>query len=95
MDLSLSFTKISRHSKSPSDPEQIATWAQKRFEAPALDKSGLTGGVWFAVKTENTVYAVLELLGQNIVPPTEERIVEIEAFGFRLGHLLNEKEGRF
>jgi hypothetical protein len=55
------------------------------------DSSGLTGGIWFALKTEDTVYAVIELLGSLVAPPTQERILEIESFGFYLGHLLEER----
>ena len=54
------------------------------------DSSGLTGGIWFALKTENTVYAVIELLGRQVTPPTEELIVGIENFGIQLGHLVQE-----
>jgi hypothetical protein len=58
------------------------------------DSSGLTGGIWFALKTEDTVYAVVELLGRQITPPTEELIVGIESFGIHLGHLLAERAGK-
>lgn len=55
------------------------------------DNAGLHGGVWFAVKTDRTVYGVFELLGRNLPPATEELLVGIEAFGMRLGNLLEEK----
>ncbi len=55
------------------------------------DSSGLTGGVWFALQTEDTVFAVIELLGRHVVPPTKELILGIESFGMTLGHLLEER----
>lgn len=55
------------------------------------NQSGLTGGIWFALKTEDTMYGVIELLGQHLVPPTEELILGIESFGIHLGHLLQER----
>jgi hypothetical protein len=58
------------------------------------EKSGLTGGLWFALKTDDTVYAVIELLGQYIVPPRKELIIEIENIGIRLGNLLQERAAR-
>jgi len=54
-------------------------------------KSGLTGGIWFAVRTEDTVYAVIELLGHNVIPPSQELILGIESFGIHLGHLLKSR----
>jgi hypothetical protein len=54
------------------------------------DSSGLTGGIWFALKTEDHVFAVVELLGQNVTPPTRELLVGIESFGIHLGYLLQE-----
>lgn len=55
--------------------------------------AGLHGGIWFAIKTDTAVYAIVELLGRNILPPNQELMVGIEAFGLRLGHLLEERTG--
>jgi GAF domain-containing protein len=55
------------------------------------NRSGLTGGIWFALKTEDRVFGIIELLGRHVTPPTEELLVDIESFGFRLGHLLQER----
>lgn len=48
-------------------------------------KAGLAGGIWFAVKTDNAVYGVIELLGRQLETPTESLLVEIEELGIRLG----------
>lgn len=58
------------------------------------DKSGLTGGIWFALKTDDYVYAVIELLGCKVSPPSERLIVEIENLGLLLGHLLKRRLAR-
>jgi len=55
------------------------------------ESSGLHGGIWFAIKTKDKVYAIIELLGENLVPPTQELLVGIESFGVALGRLLSEK----
>jgi hypothetical protein len=47
--------------------------------------AGLRGGIWFAVKTEDAVYGVVELLGRNVPPPTTELLAQIEILGIRLG----------
>jgi hypothetical protein len=52
--------------------------------------AGLTSGVWFAIKNQKTVYAVVELLGKNLVSPTEELLAGIENLGIKLGHSLEE-----
>jgi GAF domain-containing protein len=53
--------------------------------------AGLHGGIWFAIKTDTAVYAVIELLGRKILPPNQELMVGIEGLGLRLGHLLEER----
>ncbi len=55
------------------------------------DKYGLTGGIWFALKTEDSVYAVIELLGHDVTPPAQELILGIESFGIHLGYLLKNR----
>jgi hypothetical protein len=50
--------------------------------------SGLKGGIWFAVKTDRAVYGVLEFLGHDIEPVSDESLVLIEQFGISLGRLV-------
>lgn len=72
-------------------------WTLDLFSDMCLPRSldantvGLTGGIWFPLKTEGTVVAVIELLGRHILSPTEELIVGIEGFGIHLGSLIKEK----
>ena len=56
---------------------------------PSLE-AGLRGGVWFAVKTDTSVYGVMELLGRALEPKTPDNLVIVERLGFRLGHALEE-----
>lgn len=56
---------------------------------PSLE-AGLRGGVWFAVKTDTSVYGVIELLGPALEPKTPDNLVLVERLGFRLGHALEE-----
>lgn len=46
---------------------------------------GLTGGLWFALKTENAVYGVIEILGQKFSDSSPEAILAIENLGMKLG----------
>lgn len=55
------------------------------------NSSGLTGGIWFAIKTDTSIYAVVELLGHYLVPPSTELITAIEEFGLLLGKLLKNR----
>ena len=48
----------------------------------------LHGGIWFAVKTDDAVYGVVEMLGYNLEPVSEEIVVLIEQVGISLGRLL-------
>lgn len=50
--------------------------------------AGLQGGVWFAVKAEGTVFGIVELLGADIPPATDEHLKAAERLGLRLGSLL-------
>lgn len=66
---------------------------------PALE-AGLRGGVWFAVKTDTSVYGVMELLGRALEPKTPDNLMILERLGVRLGHALEElrhgkSHGRF
>jgi hypothetical protein len=51
-------------------------------------EAGLQGGIWFAIKTESSVYAVVELLGDNLPNANEEALLGLEGFGIRLGKLV-------
>jgi hypothetical protein len=51
---------------------------------------GLRGGVWFAVKSDTSVYGVIELLGRALEAKTPDNLVVVERLGFRLGHALEE-----
>ena len=50
--------------------------------------AGLRGGVWFAVKTDEAVYGVVEMLGLSIPASSEETLIMVEQFGVSLGLLL-------
>ena len=57
---------------------------------PRAFEAGLRGGVWFAVKTDTSVYGVIELLGRALEPNSPDNLVVLERLGFRLGHALEE-----
>ena len=62
---------------------------------PPFIEAGLRGGVWFALKTDTSVYGVMELLGRALDPKAPDNLVCIERLGFRLGHALEElRHGR-
>jgi hypothetical protein len=50
--------------------------------------AGLHGGVWFALKTDEAVYGVIELLGRHLDPASDETLVAIEQLGISLGRLI-------
>lgn len=52
--------------------------------------AGLHGGVWFALKSDTAMYAVIELVGRAFEPKTPENLTELERLGFRLGYALEE-----
>jgi hypothetical protein len=54
--------------------------------------AGLHGGIWFAIKTDAAVYGIVELLGRTIPPPNPELLLEVEALGIRLGHVLEDRD---
>ncbi len=47
--------------------------------------AGLTGGIWFAVKTETHMYGVVELLGQSFPSKNETNLLALERLGVILG----------
>jgi hypothetical protein len=55
------------------------------------DRVGLHGGVWFAVKTDTTVYGIIELLGRELVSPNPELLNGIERFGNNIGKVIESK----
>jgi hypothetical protein len=57
---------------------------------PSAFEAGPLGAVWFAVKTDSTVYAVIELLGRALEPNPPDNLVLIEQLGYRLGYALEE-----
>ena len=48
-------------------------------------EAGLLGGIWFPIRSEQTTYAVLELLGQNGWAGSEQFIGKLTKLGFALG----------
>jgi len=56
--------------------------------------AGFQGGIWFAIKTDEIVYGVIELLSRKLPTPTEQLLQEIERLGNRLGHLIDDRELR-
>ena len=56
--------------------------------------AGLHGGVWFALKTDQAVYGVVELLGKELPHGTDEVLAAVENLGIRLGRLIEESEGQ-
>jgi GAF domain-containing protein len=61
---------------------------------PSLE-TGLRGGVWFAIKTDTSVYGVIELLGRALESKTPDNLMIVERLGFRLGHAVEElRHGR-
>jgi len=58
--------------------------------APSAGEAGMRGGAWFAVKTDTSVYGVIELLGRALDLRTPDNLVFIERMGVRLGHALEE-----
>jgi hypothetical protein len=58
--------------------------------APSAGEAGMRGGAWFAVKTDTSVYGVIELLGRALELRTPDNLVFIERQGVRLGHALEE-----
>jgi GAF domain-containing protein len=56
---------------------------------------GLRAGVWFAVKSDTSVYGVIELLGRALEPKMPDNLAIVERLGVRLGHTLEERlQGR-
>jgi hypothetical protein len=58
--------------------------------APSAGEVGMRGGAWFAIKTDTSVYGVIELLGRALELTTPDNLGSIERLGSRLGHALEE-----
>lgn len=54
-------------------------------------EAGLHGGLWFAVKTADSVYGVVELLGTGVPHPTQSDLDALELIGARLGCAIGER----
>ena len=50
---------------------------------PPAVEAGSRGGVWFAVKTDTSVYGVIELLGRALEPTTPDNLVLVEQLAHR------------
>jgi hypothetical protein len=61
-----------------------------RSGIPLWSANFALGGVRFAVKTDSTVYAPIELLGRAPEPNPPDNLVLIEQLGYRLGYALEE-----
>jgi hypothetical protein len=57
---------------------------------PSTAGSTWQGGVWFAVKSDTTVYGIVELLGRALHPNTPDDLFMLERLGIRLGQVLEE-----
>ncbi|MGZ3672087.1 MAG: GAF domain-containing protein, partial [Bdellovibrionota bacterium] len=53
--------------------------------------AGLSAGVWFALKTDQTIFGVLEFLGNNFPEKTPELMSAVENLGILIGRQLAEK----
>lgn len=53
--------------------------------------AGLHGGIWFAIKTAEVIYGVVEVLGPQVPPASPSDLVRIELFGMRLGVLMSQR----
>ena len=51
---------------------------------------GLRAGMWFAVKTDTTIYGVVELLTRVQPVITVETLIAVERVGSRLGYVIEE-----
>lgn len=51
------------------------------------EEAGLDSGVWFAVKTGEVVYGVVELLGKGLPERNAETLFLIEQMGIELGQI--------
>jgi hypothetical protein len=52
----------------------------------------MRGGIWFAVKTEDAAYGVIELLGRDLPSPMAELLAGLEILGIRLGEAIENAE---
>jgi hypothetical protein len=55
------------------------------------EASGLHGGIWFALKSDQAVYGIIELLGKSLPHPTVDALLGIERLGIKLGQMIESK----
>jgi len=71
-------------------------WTSNLVEDMCLPRSldataaGLHGGIWFAIKTAETVHGVIELLGAAVPRATEHELSAVERAGTLLGCVIDE-----
>lgn len=68
-------------------------WATSVMFVSAPDRSVdvcLSGGVWFAVKSDTSMYGVIEILGRALEPMSADTFAFVERLGVRLGQVLEE-----
>ena len=53
-------------------------------------EAGLSGGIWFALKTDSTVYGVIEILGENLGSSTDKLLLPVESIGLLIGKRLKQ-----
>jgi hypothetical protein len=56
--------------------------------------AGFNSGVWFALKSDTTVYGIVELLGHGLEEAAEEALLAVEQFGMSLGKLIERNLAR-
>jgi hypothetical protein len=57
---------------------------------PSAFEAGELGAVWFAIKTDSAVYAVIEFVGLALESNPPENLGFLEQLGYRLGYALEE-----
>jgi hypothetical protein len=91
---------IRYHTASPRDDTVGRVWRSGKpfwsasfvFDTapPRAYEAGELGAVWFAIKTDSAVYAVIELLGRALEANPPVNLVFLEQLGYRLGYALEE-----
>lgn len=56
--------------------------------------AGFSGGIWFAVQTSQTVYGVVELLGEQLPPGTPDLRDAVERLGLTFGELMQDEQSK-
>jgi hypothetical protein len=66
-------------------------WASALLDMDLSAGIRLHGGVWFAVKSDTSIYGVIELTGRALDGSIPQNLFLIERLGSRLGHALEER----